>query len=94
MTVVGLAKLQAYKQAHGTARSSLDAWVREIAAAEWDSSSDIVSRFVAARCISNERVLFPIFSGEIVVDVKVRYGSQVVLVVRLGSSAESQSWRF
>lgn len=94
MKVVGLGRIEAFKQAHSTTRSHLDAWTREIASAEWHSCSEIMSHFVGARCITKDRVLFDILSGQIVIDVKVRYGSQVVLIVRLGSSAESQSWRF
>jgi mRNA interferase HigB len=94
MKVVGLGNLQTFTQRHLDARPQIDAWVREAIAAEWRSRHDIAARYANAAFVRDNRVVFAIHSNAVRLDVKVSYPSRVVLIVRIGTSAESNTWRF
>ena len=60
MKVVGLAKLEEFKQEHGDSQSQLDAWVREVSDAVWRTPQEIQARFVHARFPAENRAVFNI----------------------------------
>jgi mRNA interferase HigB len=94
MKVAGLGRLKDFQMKHSDSRSQLDAWVREVKDAEWRTPNDIRSRFVHASFLADNRVVFNIKGNRYRLDVKVNYAAQVVLVMRVGTHAEYNSWRF
>jgi len=94
MTVVGLGKLDEFKQKHSDSTSQLDAWVREAKDAEWRTPQDIKDRYAHASFLPGNRVVFNIKGNRYRLDIKVNYATQVVLVVRLGTHAEYADWSF
>jgi mRNA interferase HigB len=93
MRVVGVGKLRAFEQKHGDdLRGQFDAWLREVADAAWASPTEIRSRYILASFSSRTRVLFQFGLGKYCVDTKISFESQVVLVVRVGTDKEADSW--
>lgn len=94
MKVVGLGRLEDFKQKHGDSRSQLDAWVREATDAKWRSPHDVKARYVHASFLGDNRVVFNIKGNRYRLDTKINYAAQVVVVVRIGTHAEYDSWTF
>ena len=94
MKVVGLGKLQEFKLKHADARSQIDAWIREAAAATWRTPQDIKARYVHASFLADSRVVFNIRGNRYRLDTKINYPSQVVFIVRIGTHADYDSWSF
>lgn len=93
MKVVGLGKLREFERLHGQGRAKVDAWVREAIAAEWHASQDITARYLRVTLRSGNRVVFAI-GEEFRIDAKISFRSQVVVIVRIGTIAESDTWSF
>lgn len=94
MKVVGLGRLEDFKQKHRDSQSQLDAWVREVSSAGWRTPQDIKARYVHASFLADNRVVFNIKGNRYRLDTKVSYATQVVVVVRIGTHAEYDSWNF
>lgn len=94
MKVVGIGKLEDFRQRHADARSQVDAWLHEAAAAQWRTPHDIKARYVQASFLADNRVVFNIKGNRYRLDVKISYENQVVVIVRIGTHAEYDSWSF
>jgi mRNA interferase HigB len=94
MKVVGLGRLDDFKQKHRDATSQLDAWVREATNAKWRTPQDIKARYAHASILPGNRVVFNIKGNRYRLDTKVNYATQVVLVVRVGTHADYDDWSF
>ncbi len=94
MKVVGREILEAFKRKHADSRSRIDAWVAEVEEAAWKSPNDIRARYASASFVGDNRVVFNIKGNNYRLDTKVAFKPQVVLVKRIGTHAEYDSWEF
>jgi len=94
MTLVGKRVLSDFSRRHASGRDAIAAWVAEVEAASWRSPVDLKARFGSASLIGNDRVVFNLKGNRFRLDVQVNYSSQIVLVRRIGTHAEYDSWTF
>ncbi len=94
MKVVGKKALDEFKRRHADVRSHVDAWICEAEEAEWQSPHDVRERYATARFLSDNRVVFKLKGNSYRLDVKVSYVSKVVRIVRIGTHAEYNNWKF
>ncbi len=94
MTLVGKRLLTEFAQRHAAARDAIAAWAAEVEAAAWRSPADLKARYASASFIGNERVVFNLKGNHFRLDAQVTYSAQIVLVRRIGTHAEYDSWTF
>ena len=94
MKVVGREELEKYGRKHADLRGQIDAWLAEVAEAEWQTPNDIKRRYSHASFLTNRRVIFNLKGNRYRLDTKVSFKNQVVLVVRIGTHEEYSTWRF
>jgi mRNA interferase HigB len=94
MILVGKRLLTEFAQRHASARNAMAAWVGEVEAAAWRSSADVKARFGSASFIGSDRVVFNLKGNHFRLDAQVSYSAQIVLVRRIGTHAEYDSWTF
>lgn len=94
MRVIGKETLEDFKRRHANARSQVDAWLAEVEGAQWNSPNDIKTRFASASFLPNNRVVFNLKGNSYRLDVKVAYNTKVVLIKRIGTHAEYDTWTF
>jgi mRNA interferase HigB len=90
----GVGRLEDFKAIHSDARSQVDAWVEEVRDAGWRSMQDIKARYASASVISRQRVVFNIKGRRYRLDALVDFERQSVLVVRIGTHAEYDTWKW
>lgn len=91
--LVGTPKLTEFKDKHPDSRSSIDAWTTEVSNAIWQSPQDIKNRYATASFLANSRVVFNIKGNGYRLLVRVAFETGVVLIERLGTHAEYDSWK-
>ena len=94
MKIVRIPRLTAFKESHADVRSQIDAWIAEVKEAAWQTPHDIRDRYQNASFIADNRVVFNLKGKKYRLDTKIDYSSQVVLIVRIGTHAEYNSWQF
>lgn len=94
MNVVGQGKLEEFKRRHTDARKQIDAWLREAEGAAWLTPHDIKQRYVQASFLGEGRVVFNLKGNRYRLDTKISYTKQIVVIVRIGTHAEYDSWSF
>ncbi len=94
MTLVGKKILTEFAQRHAAARDAIAAWVAEVDGAAWKSQADLKARYSTASLIKNDRVVFNLKGNHFRLDASVNYSAQLVLVRRIGTHAEYDSWTF
>ena len=93
MKVVGLERLQRFRERHADVRSQVDAWLCEVEDAKWKSPQDIKERYPHASILAENRVIFNLKGNNYRIYTKVNYEHQLVLVVRAGTHAEYSKWK-
>ncbi len=94
MKIHGKRILDDFKRRHADARPHIDEWVCEVEEAKWQSPHDIKARYVTAKILADRRVVFKLKGNDYRLDAKISYKNQVVLVVRIGTHAEYDNWKF
>ncbi|CAN5170861.1 MAG: type II toxin-antitoxin system HigB family toxin [Gemmatimonadetes bacterium] len=94
MKVVGRERLEEFCQKHSDVRAQVNAWLAEAEEAEWKTPLDVKARYAHASFMADNRVVFNLKGNRYRLDVKISYQSQVVLVKRIGTHAEYNSWKF
>lgn len=94
MQVVGLLILERFVAVHRDASGAVDAWVREVKAAEWRTPADLKARYPAASFLAGNRVVFNVKGNRYRLDTRVAYRTGVVVVKRIGTHAEYDRWTF
>ena len=70
------------------------AWAHEVEAAVWRSLVDVKARYASASFIGNDRVVFNLKGNHFRLDSQINYSAQIILVRRIGTHAEYDSWTF
>ena len=94
MILVGKRLLVQFARRHASAREAIGSWVAEVEAAAWRSSADVKARYASVSFIGNSRVVFNLKGNHFRLDAQIDYSAQVVLVRRIGTHAEYDSWTF
>lgn len=89
-----MGKLDSFKRKHADARSQIDAWVREAKSAVWQTPHDVRARYAQASFLGDHRVVFNIKGARYRLDMKISYQTQVVIIMRIGTHAEYDTWIF
>ena len=94
MKVIGLLKLYKFLENHTDCEQQVFAWIAEVKEAVWTTPNDIKARYVSASFLADNRVVFNIKGNNHRLDTKVYYQRQVVMIMRMGTHAEYDGWRF
>lgn len=93
MILVGKRLLTEFATTHASARAAIAAWTAEVEAAHWRSPVDVKHRYQSASFVGNS-IVFHLKGNHFRLEVLVNYPAQVVLVRRVGTHAEYDSWTF
>jgi len=94
MRVVGRQRLDDFCRRHVDAKSRALAWLAEVEDAEWRTPHDIRGRYSSASFLGENRVVFNLGGNRYRLDAKISYQRQQLLIVRLGTHSEYESWTF
>lgn len=94
MRVVGRKRLYDFCRRHPDVRAAADAWLAEVEDAEWETPHDLKARYPRASLLGRNRVIFDLRGNRYRLDVKVDYRQRLVLIIRAGTHAEYDDWRF
>ncbi len=94
MKLLGLLKLEEFKQKHANSRGSLDVWQAEIEQAQWDGPHDVKRRYATASFLSDNRIIFNIKGNSYRLVVKVKYQNGIVMIEWVGTHAEYSKQNF
>lgn len=88
MQLVGLPKLEDFKQIHADSRGALDAWRAEVEQAKWSGPHDVKQRYPSASFLAENMVIFNIKGNSYRLVVKAKYQNGIVLIDWVGTHAE------
>ncbi len=94
MRLLGKPVLDKFIRRYTDARISIKAWRREVEDAEWETPADVKRRYANASFLRNNRVVFNIRGNNYRLDVRIEYKKHIVRIVRIGTHAEYDKWRF
>jgi mRNA interferase HigB len=94
MTLAGKNILAEFARKHADVRGAISAWTAETEAASWKGSQDVKARFPSASFIGDGRVVFNLKGNHYRLDVQIDYITKVVLVKRIGTHTEYDTWKF
>lgn len=94
MTVIGKKILSEFAAKHADSRSAIAAWIAEVEEAYWKGPQDVKARYATASVTGDGRVVFNIKGNHCRLDVQISYATKVVLVKRIGTHAEYDTWTF
>ena len=94
MILIGKRVLTDFARQHASARHAIAAWVAEVEAASWQSFVDVKARYRSVSLIKDDRLVFNLKGNHYRLDAQISYSNQVLLVHRMGTHAEYESWIF
>lgn len=94
MTVVGTDKLTAFGIRYSDAESALSTWQHEVEEARWSSFAQLKLRFPSASFVRKDNVIFNIRGNNYRLHTRINFAAGVVIVVRIGTHKEYNSWTY
>jgi len=94
MILVGKRLLVEFSRKHASARDAIAAWVLEVEAASWGSGVDVKARFPSVSFVGSDGLVFNLKGNHFRLDTQINYSAQIILVRRIGTHAEYDSWTF
>lgn len=94
MKVIGLGKISDFAIRHGDVLSQCEAWIKEAENAKWQSPQEVKNRYPSASILADNRVIFNLKGNHYRLDTKITYNTQIVLIIRIGTHAEYDKWKF
>ena len=94
MRVVGRQRLNDFCRTHSDANPPVLAWLAEVEDADWQSPHEVKRRFLSVSMIGDRRVVFSLAGNRYRVDAKISYQLRELLIVRVGTHAEYDTWTF
>ena len=88
MQLLGLLKLDAFRQSHPELRGPLDVWQAEVETARWTDVQQVKSRYRNVGLPAGNRVVFHLRAGSAKLVVKARFRNGIVLIEWVGLPAE------
>lgn len=92
MKVVGRQLVEDFCKQHPDASGRMNAWLMEAERAEWKTPADIKARYASASFLAENRVAFNIGGNRFRMLTKVTYRLEIVLIERVGTHEEYDSW--
>ena len=92
MKLLGIKVLYEFMEKHADSRSHLESWKAEVEESQWKSPFDIKCRYPKASLIGNQQIVFDICRNKYRLLVLVNFKSSIVLVKRIGTHKEYDSW--
>lgn len=94
MQLVGLIKLEDFKQLHADSRGPLNAWQAEVEKAQWTGPQDIKCRYPNASFLADNRLIFNIKGNAYRLVVKAMYQNGLILIEWVGTHADYDKKNF
>lgn len=94
MKIAGLGLLHEFMKRRPDSKTPLQTWVALVRNANWEKSTDVRQMSGSASFVGDRRVVFNIKGRRYRLDVKVSYKRQLVQVIRIGTHADYDKWRF
>jgi len=92
MRLLGKQILHNFKEQHANARSQIESWEAEVEIAQWATPHVLKSRYPKASLIGAQLVVFNICGNKYRLLVQVNYKNAIVLVKKIGTHKEYDSW--
>lgn len=92
MKVVGTKLIEEFKAHHADAGVWLDPWLAEADVAIWTRPQDIKDRYASVSFLPDNRVVFNVRGNRYRMLVQVAYKTGILLVLKLGTHAEYDTW--
>jgi mRNA interferase HigB len=90
--VVGRQLVEDFCKQHPDASGRMNAWLVEAERAEWKTPTDVKARYQSASFLAENKVVFNIGGNRFRILAKVAYRLQIVLIERVGTHEEYDSW--
>ncbi len=94
MKLVGLLKLEEFKQNHADSREPLNSWKDEVERATWDGPLDIKKRYPSASFLADNIVIFNIKGNKYRLVIKVKYPIGIALIEWIGTHSQYNNKKF
>ncbi len=94
MIVLGKQKATAFCRRHADACKRLASWILEVEEAQWRRPQDIKDRYPHASLLAENRVIFNIRGPNYRLDAAIDYDTKTVLIMRIGTHQEYDTWEF
>lgn len=92
MKLLGKKLLHDFKRKYVDARSHIESWEAEVEETQWSTPHDLKERYPKASLVKGQHAVFNICWNKYRLLVKVNYGNGIVLVKRIGTHKEYDSW--
>jgi mRNA interferase HigB len=90
--VVGRERIEDFCNANPDATSRMHAWLMEAERADWRTPQDVKNRYATASFLGANRVVFNIGGSRFRLLTKVAYKTGIVLIERVGTHEEYDTW--
>ncbi len=94
MRLHGINLIEEFSKRHPDSAGPLSAWKSEVESANWKKPLDIKQKYPKASIISGTRAVFNIKGNEYRLDLQVAFGVGVAQIMRIGTHAEYDKWKF
>lgn len=94
MKLVGLIKLEEFKQKYADSRGPLDSWRKEVEQSNWDGPHDIKSRYSSASFLADNIIIFNIKGNKYRLVIKVKYKNGIAMIEWIGTHAQYSKKKF
>lgn len=94
MHVVGIKRLTDYTHDHTDLKKAVEAWLCEAQVAQWKTPQDIKARYAHASFLTNNNVVFNLKGNNYRLHVQIHFATQTVVIKRIGTHAEYNTWEF
>ena len=85
--------LHNFKEQHADARSQIESWEAEVEEAQWSTPADLKRRYPKASFLKDQYVIFDICWNRYRLLVQVTYKNGIVLIKKVGTHKEYDSWK-
>ena len=92
MKLLGRESLYDFFKKHAEARAQIESWIAEVDGAQWNSSSELKSRYPSASVIDSQHVIFNICRNKYRLWVMVSYKNRIVFIKKIGTHKEYDKW--
>ena len=92
MKVVGRQLIEDFCEQQPDASGRMKAWLLEAESAQWRTPNDIMARYATASFLAENRVVFNIGGNRFRILAKVAYRQEIVLIERVGTHQEYDTW--
>lgn len=92
MKVVGRQRIEDLCARYPEATGRMTAWLVEAEHAEWRTPNDVKSRYASASFLAENRVVLNIGGNRFRLVLRIAYRTQTVVIERVGTHAEYDTW--